>query len=148
MTVSWQVDKCQEKLADLMTHSLLLLWSAQIDFKRFFPTICQMREAYEHQKFTCVSHPCGHIKLQMNLMEIWCLFTQMKTYEPKNKHWSWCHYVPYCIYTMWRLINANTTPNSLQPSQKEYSSHDGVTTGSNWNRSQINNVCVNYHIYI
>lgn len=35
ITVSWQVDKCQEKLADLMTHSLLLLWSVQIDFKRF-----------------------------------------------------------------------------------------------------------------
>lgn len=142
---SWQVDKCPEKPADLFKHSPLLWWCVH-DFKDFL-TICQTWNAvYEHQKHTWALYPCGHSG--GNWWKYGSLFTEMKTYGPKNKHWSQSHCIPYCTYTMWRLINANITRNSLQPSQRECSPHDEVTTGSNWSRSQINNVSVNDNIYI
>lgn len=142
---SWQVDKCQEKPADLMTHSPLLWWCVN-DFKRFPDHLSNMRRRLWVPKAYMSSVSVQ--SLRRKLMEIWSLFTEMKMYGPKNKHWSQSHCVPYCTYTIWRLINANITQNSLQPSQRECSPHDEVTTGSNWNRSQINNVSRNYNIYV
>lgn len=86
--LSWQVDECQEKPADLMIHSPLLWWCVH-DFKRFPDHLSNMR--------CCLWAPKAYMSavsvrsIRRKLMEIWSLFTEMKMYRPKNKHWSQSH---------------------------------------------------------